>query len=108
MESALGSKLPPQLRAELIARVAAERTEVLLQWVSANPGTDLSNLSPKVRTELARKIDQSRTRAQNAWAAEKRAMLVERARRAKEGGGDADAGKGPPAVRSSAPARSAA
>ena len=94
MESALGSKLPPQLRAELIARVAAERTEVLLQWVSANPGTDLSNLSPKVRTELARKIDQSRTRAQNAWAAEKRAMLVERARRAKEGGGDADAGKG--------------
>lgn len=94
MEAALGSKLPPQLRAELIARVSAERADVLLQWVSSNPGTDLSNLSPKVRTELARMIDQSRTRAQNAWAAEKRAMLVERARRAKEGGGDADAGKG--------------
>ena len=93
METALGSKLPPELREELIARVSAERTSVLLQWVAANPKADLTSLSPKTRTELARMIDQSRTRAQNAWAAEKRAMLVERARRAK-GGGDGDAGKG--------------
>ena len=92
METALGSKLPPELREELIARVSAERTSVLLQWVTANPKADLTSLSPKMRTELARMIDQSRTRAQNAWAAEKRAMLVERARRAK--GDDGDAGKG--------------
>ena len=93
METALGSKLPPELREELIARVSAERTSVLLQWVTANPKADLTSLSPKTRTELARMIDQSRTRAQDAWAAEKRAMLVERARRAK-GGGSGDAGKG--------------
>ena len=93
MEAALGSKLPPELREELVARVSAERASVLLQWVTANPKADLTSLSPKTRTELARMIDRSRIRAQDAWAAEKRAMLVERARRAK-GGGDGDAGKG--------------
>ena len=91
METALGSKLPPELREELIARVSAERTSVLLQWVTANPKADLTSLSPKMRTELARMIDQSRTRAQNAWAAEKRAMVS--GRRAK--GDDGDAGKEP-------------
>lgn len=87
MESAYGAKLPADLQRELAQRVAMERIDVLLQWVTSNPKEDLTNLSPKSRTELARLIDESRTSAQNAWAAEKRAMLVERARRAKQGAG---------------------
>lgn len=89
-----GANLPPDLLEDLLTRVSSDRNQALRDWASANPQHDITNLDPKIRTRLAELIKSTRDGSRDAWAAEKRAELVERRKRAKQGAGNGGAGKG--------------